>query len=182
MKKTLSLLLFIIYVIALTGCSGNFSADSSTSEAPVSISAFPSVSSEQDVQGDIPPVELDMHTKEELSTVNIQVGNKNFTATLYDNDSTQVLLERLPLTLNMDELNGNEKFCFFSEKFPTDSEAVGNIKAGDLMLYGSDCLVLFYESFSTLYNYTRLGYIEDAEGLTDALGSGSIEVTFSIGG
>lgn len=58
------------------------------------------------------------------------------------------LLEKLPLTLNMDELNGNEKFYFFSEKFPTDSEPVGNIRAGDLMLYGSLCLVLFYESFS----------------------------------
>ena len=117
-----------------------------------------------------------------MPAVNIQVGNKNFTATLYDNDTARALLEKLPLTLNMDELNGNEKFFFFSEKFPANSERVGNIRAGDLMLYGSDCLVLFYKSFSTSYSYTRLGYMEDAAGLAEALGNGSTEVTFSTVG
>ena len=127
-----------------------------------------------------PPEQL----KEEntMPAVNIQVGNKNFTATLYDNDTARALLEKLPLTLNMDELNGNEKFFFFSEKFPANSEHVRNIRAGDLMLYGSDCLVLFYKSFSTSYSYTRLGYMEDAAGLAEALGSGSAEVTFSTVG
>lgn len=109
----------------------------------------------------------------------IQVGNKSFRATLYDNDSTRALTAKLPLTLNMDELNGNEKLYFFSEKFPANSERVGNIRSGDLMLYGSDCLVLFYKSFSTSYSYTRLGYIEDANGLAAALGGGSVQVTFS---
>ncbi len=127
-----------------------------------------------------PPEQL----KEEntMPAVNIQVGNKNFTATLYDNDTARALLEKLPLTLNMDELNGNEKFFFFSEKFPANSKRVRNIKAGDLMLYGSDCLVLFYKSFSTSYSYTRLGYMEDAAGLAEALGNGSTEVTFSTVG
>lgn len=114
-----------------------------------------------------------------IPTLNIQAGNKSFTATLYDNASTRALLEKLPLTLPMDELNGNEKFYFFSEKLPAHSQRVGNIKVGDLMLYGSDCLVLFYESFPTSYSYTRLGFVKDAAGLADALGSGSIEVTFS---
>lgn len=122
--------------------------------------------------------------KEEVTmpAVNIQVGNKNFTATLYNNDTVRALLEKLPLTLNMDELNGNEKFFFFSEKIPANGESVRNIRAGDLMLYGSDCLVLFYKSFSTSYSYTRLGHMEDAAGLAEALGSGSTEVTFSTVG
>ncbi len=114
-------------------------------------------------------------------TINIQIGSQSFTATLYANASAEALLEKLPLTLNMDELNGNEKFYFFSESLPAASQRVGNIKAGDLMLYGVDCLVLFYESFATSYSYTRLGYIEDVTGLADVLGSGSVEVTFSAG-
>ncbi|CVK19298.1 hypothetical protein SPSPH_026470 [Sporomusa sphaeroides DSM 2875] len=114
-----------------------------------------------------------------MRTITIRVGNKNFRATLYDNDSTRALTAKLPLTLNMDELNGNEKFYFFPEKFPTNSEQGGSIKTGDLMLYGSDCLVLFYKNFSTSYSYTRLGYVEDANGLAAALGSGSVQVTFS---
>ena len=48
------------------------------------------------------------------------------------------------------------------------------------MLYGSDCLVLFYENFSTSYNYTKLGYIENSEDLKEALGNRDINVIFSI--
>lgn len=202
MKKTMSLLLFIICVIALAGCSSNSMPNTSASGPPVSTAEPSTPSSESGLQGDAPqpdmpapswepslaPVESGIsekkpqQTKEDdpMPTLNIQVGNKNFTATLYDNDAMQTLLDKLPLTLNMGELNGNEKFYFFSERLPTDSERVENIKTGDLMLYGSDCLVLFYESFSTSYSYTRLGYIEDVAGLADALGHGSVEVTFGI--
>jgi hypothetical protein len=84
----------------------------------------------------------------------------------------------LPLTVNMSELNGNEKYCYLSESLPTKSERPSGIQKGDLMLYGSDCLVLFYESFSTSYSYTALGKIDDPEGLEKALGSGAVRVTF----
>ena len=50
------------------------------------------------------------------------------------------------------------------------------IHAGDLKLYGSSCLVLFYETFSTSYRYTSLGYVENPEGLAEVLGTGSAHV------
>lgn len=81
----------------------------------------------------------------------------------------------------MEELNGNEKYYYFVKGFPTAGERVGGIRSGDLMLYGADCLVLFYESFPTSYSYTRLGYIQDVEGLANALGGGQVKVTFEIG-
>ena len=66
------------------------------------------------------------------------------------------------------------------ESLPTSSERPGNIRAGDLMLYGSDCLVLFYENFSSGYSYTRLGSMDDPSGLAAALGRGSVDVTFQV--
>ena len=57
-----------------------------------------------------------------------------------------------------------------------EAERVSEIHAGDLKLYGSSCLVLFYESFSTSYSYTSLGYVENPEGLAEALGTGSVRV------
>ena len=50
---------------------------------------------------------------------------------------------------------------------------------GDLMLYGNNCIVLFYKSFSTQYSYTRIGHINDISGLESAVGSGSVQVRFA---
>ncbi|MDP4118433.1 MAG: cyclophilin-like fold protein [Bacillota bacterium] len=115
-----------------------------------------------------------------MPTISIQIENQTFHATLYNNPSAKALMKRFPFTLDMQELKGNEKYFFFSENLPSDSSHVGNIQAGDLMLYGSDCLVLFYKSFSTSYSYTRLGRIENPAGLAEALGNGSVSVTFDL--
>ncbi|MDE7242975.1 MAG: hypothetical protein K2O18_03220 [Oscillospiraceae bacterium] len=115
-----------------------------------------------------------------MPQLKIEVGGQTFTATLQDNPTARALLEQLPMTISMAELNGNEKYFYMSDSLPTNSYRPGNIHAGDLMLYGSDCLVLFYESFSSSYSYTRLGSIDDPTGLRAALGGGSVEVTFQI--
>ena len=121
--------------------------------------------------------------EEKIDQLDMQmtIGEHTFIVRLYDNETARAFAERLPLTLEMDELNGNEKFNYLSDSLPTEAEQPGRIQAGDLMLYGSDCLVLFYESFSTSYSYTRLGYMENAPGLSEALGDGNVQVTFSIG-
>lgn len=110
----------------------------------------------------------------------LTVGGQNFRACLYDNEAVTALTEQFPVTITMNELNGNEKYHYFDTAFPTDTEQIGSIHTGDLMLYGSDCLVLFYEDFHTSYRYTRLGYVENPEGLKDALGRGNVTVTFEL--
>jgi hypothetical protein len=63
---------------------------------------------------------------------------------------------------------------------PTNASKPGTIQNGDLMLYGSNTLVLFYKSFSTSYNYTKIGEITDPEGLAEALGSAAVAVRFEL--
>jgi hypothetical protein len=104
-------------------------------------------------------------TKNADKKIVITAGSKKFNLSLYDNEAAKKFATLLPLTVNMSELNGNEKYCYLSESLPTKSERPSGIQKGDLMLYGSDCLVLFYESFSTSYSYTALGKIDDPEGL-----------------
>lgn len=113
-------------------------------------------------------------------TITLTVGDKTFTATLLDNETARQLVEQFPLTVDMRDLNGNEKYFYLDTEFPTDAYQPGQIDAGDLMLYGNNCLVLFYESFSSSYSYTRLGSIDDSAGLAETLGTGSVTVTFSV--
>lgn len=108
----------------------------------------------------------------------ITIGSQHFTATLYDNPTVTRLKGMLPLTLAMTELNGNEKYFHFSTKLPTDASNPGTIRAGDLMLWGDNSLVLFYKTFETSYSYTRIGRIENPSGLSSAVGSGNVKVTF----
>lgn len=110
----------------------------------------------------------------------ITVGSAVFTATLYDNATVNALKLMLPLTINMSELNGNEKFYDFANNLPSNAGNPGSIQNGDIMLYGNRTLVLFYKSFSTSYNYTRIGKVVDISGWADALGSGSITVRYEL--
>ena len=118
-----------------------------------------------------------------MSTLNnyvtLKINNKEYKLILYDNDTARDFLKMLPLTITMNDLNGNEKYHNLSTTLTTKSERAGSIKRGDFMLYGNNCLVLFYENFSTSYSYTRIGYIENTDGLKNSLGMGSIEITFS---
>jgi hypothetical protein len=108
----------------------------------------------------------------------ITIGATVFTATLYNNPTATAFKAMLPLTINMSELNGNEKFYYFSGTLPANASVGGDIRSGDLMLYGNNCLVLFYEDLNSSYSYTRLGRIDNVNGLVKALGTGSITIKF----
>jgi hypothetical protein len=80
----------------------------------------------------------------------------------------------------MSDLNANEKYFDLPANLPANASNPGTIQTGDLMLYGLNTLVLFYQSFSTAYNYTPIGRIDNASGLTTALGSGNVTVKFEL--
>ena len=115
-----------------------------------------------------------------MQNIIITIKNKKYEAILYDNSTTKELIKKFPITITMSDLNGNEKYYNFSKRFSTSSENVANINKGDIMLFGDNCLVIFYKSFSTRYKYTKLGYIKNTEDLENSLGKGDIEITFIL--
>lgn len=94
-----------------------------------------------------------------------------------DTAAAHELLRQLPLKLRMADLNDNEKYGDLPKALPTQAQSVGSIHTGDLMLFTSSCLVLFYKDFRTHYRYTPLGRITQPAGLAEALGSGDVVVT-----
>ena len=111
--------------------------------------------------------------------MNLIIGNQTYQVRLEDNATSKALVEMLPLSIKMTELNGNEKYCYLDQSLPTNASRVTQIKAGDVMLYGNNCLVVFYQSFSSGYAYTRIGRIENVSNLAATLGSSSVQVVWS---
>ena len=116
----------------------------------------------------------------ETLAVNMEINGVLYSATLIDNETMRELLNRLPLVITMNELNGNEKYYYFDEIFPSNSSRVGQINSGDIMLYQDDCLVLFYDDLETSYRYTKIGFIDNPENLKNVVGKESIIVHISI--
>lgn len=112
--------------------------------------------------------------------IRIRIGSAIFSATLEDNETAATFKAMLPLTLDMADLHANEKYADLARSLPVDAANPGTIHAGDLMLYGSRTLVLFYGTFATSYRYTRIAKVDDVWGLTAALGSGSVRITFEL--
>lgn len=108
----------------------------------------------------------------------IIVGNKEFGATLNAGEAAGALIEMLPLDITMNEHNGNEKYYDLPHRMPGRAADVGRVEAGDLMIWSSRTLVLFYAGARTSYSYIRLGRIDDPSGLREAVGRGSIRVRF----
>jgi len=116
------------------------------------------------------------------NTITIRIGDMVFAATLSDNATAAAFKKLLPLSVTMTELNGNEKLFRLPDTMPARASTPASIQTGDLMLYGSSTLVLFYKSFPTTYSYTKIGRIDDPVGLEAAVGSGSVAVTFELRG
>ena len=112
--------------------------------------------------------------------IKIMIGNRVFLATLQENPSASAFKAMLPLTMKMSELNGNEKYFELSKDLPTNASNPETINSGDLMLWGSNTVVLFYDTFATSYSYSRLGKVDNPTGLADALGTGNVTVTIEL--
>lgn len=135
-------------------------------------------SDKQETAANIPETFSSGQETRDDASVTLTIGDKVYVARFHDNAAAEALMEQMPMELDMEELHGNEKYHYLPDSLPTDTESIGSIRAGDIMLFGSDCLVLFYEDFQTTFSYTRIGHLEDPADLADTLGSGSVKVSF----
>jgi len=178
MKKILPVFFTLVVIFTFVGCSNTTANEGYTSSEKPAVSTNKSIDEQNKSQTN--------STKEaapvkKMMTMNITVGDTRFTATLEDNETAKAFVKQLPLTVDMSELNGNEKYNYLSSNLSADtSSCPGNINEGDLMLYGNNCLVLFYKTFNTSYSYVKLGHIDNTTGLAKAIGSGNVKVTFSV--
>ncbi|PLY40537.1 hypothetical protein CSZ94_20320 [Janthinobacterium sp. ROICE36] len=106
------------------------------------------------------------------------VGERRFVVILSDNATGHAFAKLLPLTLDMAELNGNEKYADLQKALPATATRMEMISNGDLLLYGSKTLVVFYKAFTSPYSYSNVGRVANPVGLAHALGEHGARVEF----
>ena len=73
--------------------------------------------------------------------IEVIIEGKHFTAEIEESETGRAFCALLPMTLNMSDLNGNEKYHYLSEVFPTSSRYYAAVEPGDLMIYGNSCVL-----------------------------------------
>ena len=118
--------------------------------------------------------EKESNSNEVINSVKVTINGKQYTIQLENNETAESFVNLLPQEFNMSELNGNEKYIYLDTTLPTNSSNPKHINSGDVMLYGNNCLVIFYKSFDTSYSYTKIGHIDNLPNL----GNGNITAKF----
>ncbi len=109
--------------------------------------------------------EKESSLNEEINSVKVTINDKKYIIQLEDNETAKSFVNLLPQEYDMSELNGNEKYVYLNNTLPTNASNPKRINSGDVMLYGNNCLVIFYKSFDTSYSYTKIGHIDNLENL-----------------
>lgn len=155
MKKVL--LITICSLLLFTGCSNN---SNNVNNAEINNS----ITEEKETK------ESDV----KVSDIKVIINNNTYTLKLENNKTVEDFINLLPKKFTMNELNGNEKYIYMDNSLTTNSYNPKHIEKGDIMLFGDNCLVIFYKSFDTSYSYTKIGHIDNLEDL----GNGSITAKF----
>ena len=123
--------------------------------------------------------ETDVISEEENSEMVIKIRDTPVQVVWEDNESVEALKELLsdsPLTIQMSMYGGFEQVGSIGQSLPRNDAQI-TTKAGDIVLYSGNQMVVFYGSNS--WAYTMLGHISDKneEELTELLGNGDVTIT-----
>lgn len=127
---------------------------------------------------DIESENQEIAMKEEIKQTEVVINQEVLTINLENNTTVDSWLESWPMSVTMKDLNSNEKYYYTNTSLPTHQNGVHEINSGDVMLFGNNCVVIFYKSFTTSYSYTRLGKIEDVATLESLMEKEEVEVLF----
>ena len=119
-----------------------------------------------ELKPDKEPIEYNEElNRESDKTMKVIINNKEYVLNLTTNKVVEEISNMLPLEVTMTDLHNNEKYVYLSEQFTTNEYNPKHIEKGDVMLFGNNCLVIFYKSFDTTFSYTKIGHIDNLEDL-----------------
>ena len=169
MKRTIIFLISLIIISTLVACGKSNSTPTPTTDEPSTTITTPSD---------------DNQTTKEDETANmkltLKIDDTEVDVIWADNDSVRALknLAKDGLTINMSKYGGFEQVGSIGSTLPSADTRI-TTNPGDIVLYSSNQIVLFYDS--NTWSYTKLGHINLSKSeLTDLLGDEDIVITLSL--
>ena len=163
------ILYLFLAVLGLSGC-GNSSSPADSAPPPSQ-----SVISEQESSQS-----QDNSSSQEEPMLKITVGDQELLATFADNSSAEAfrdLLAQGPVTISMDNYGGFEKVGSLGTTLTRNDTRI-TTQPGDVILYLGNQITIYYGT--NTWNFTRLAKINDSTDLQAKLGTGTVQVTFSL--
>lgn len=118
--------------------------------------------------------------KDGTMNITVTIGGTEYAAQLEDNAAARELFTLFPLSVEMKEWQPNKEYYAGLDKtINGKAPAAKAIAAGDIMLYSSRSLVIFYDSSANTAGYVKLGHIPDSKNLKAALDGAKGSVVFS---
>ena len=159
-KRMMAVLLMMVLLLA--GC-GNASPDESAAAEAVPVN--------QETE----TAEVDTTETEMENTMRLFIGETEAPVNWEENASVDALKELCPLTIQMSMYGGFEQVGPIGTAIPSEDTQT-TTAAGDIVLYNSNQIVVFYGSNS--WAYTRLGHIDlTQEEMRDLLANGDVSIT-----
>ena len=159
-RRFYAVVLIIAMAMLLTACSG--SNEAQENEEP-----------EQNIES----------TEEDngMGSITMKINDEEMTVTWEDNESVEALAKLVsesPLTIDMSMYGGFEQVGAIGTDLPSNDISI-TTKPGDIVLYTSSNMVVFYGSNS--WSYTMLGHIENKseDELEALLGANDVKITLS---
>lgn len=163
------ILYLLLAVLGLSGC-GNRSSPADSAPPPSQ-----SVISEQESSQS-----QDNSSSQEEPMLKITVGDQELLATFAENSSAEAfrdLLAQGPVTISMDDYGGFEKVGSLGTTLTRNDTRI-TTQPGDVILYQGNQITIYYGT--NTWNFTRLAKINDSTDLQAKLGTGTVQVTFTL--
>lgn len=163
------ILYLLLAVLGLSGCGDG--ASPADSAPPPSQSV---ISEQESSQPQDPP------SSQEESSLKITVGDQELLASFADNSSAEEfrdLLAQGPVTISMEDYGGFEKVGPLGTTLTRNDTQI-TTEPGDVILYQGNQITIYYGT--NTWNFTRLAKINDPADLQTKLGTGTVQVTFSL--
>ena len=169
-KILLLCILLTVCILSMAACSQNQDREAAEDNSGTDSEAAEEEASSADAETD---------ADEETFTMIMKINDTDVNVAWENNDSVKALAELAsagPVTIQTSAYGGFEQVGPIGTSLPSNDTSI-KTKAGDIMLYTSDQMVIFYGSNS--WSYTRLGRITDKSSseLRDLLGGSGVTVT-----